>query len=116
MSKISIKNMEFYAFHGCFEQERKIGTHFSVDISFDCDSTLAEQTDRVEDTVDYSKVYLTVKEEMEKPSHLLEHVARRIINRVKECFPSVRDIQVEVKKLNPPVGGKMDCVSVELRG
>lgn len=114
MSKIKIKNMEFYGYHGCFEEERKIGTHFSVDISFETDSCLAEQTDRVEDTVDYSKVYLLIKEEMQQSSHLLEHIARRIINRVKNEFPTINNISVNVKKLNPPVGGKMDYVSVEL--
>ncbi|MDO5759389.1 MAG: dihydroneopterin aldolase [Bacteroidota bacterium] len=116
MSKIEIKNMEFYGFHGCFEEERKIGTHFLVDISFETDSTMAETTDNVEDTVDYSKVYLLIKEEMQKSSHLLEHIARRIINRVKREFSQISNIVVNVKKLNPPVGGKMDYVSVELYG
>ncbi len=115
MSKIEIKNMEFYAFHGCFEQERQIGTNFVVDISFETDSLLAENTDNVDDTVDYSKVYLLVKEEMQKSSRLLEHIARRIINRVKSDFPSIGNITVCVKKLNPPVGGKMDYVSVEIK-
>lgn len=106
--------MEFYGYHGCFAEERKIGTHFLVDISFETDSSLAEQTDNVEDTVDYSKVYLFIKEEMQQPSHLLEHIARRIINRVKKEFSNINKINVNVKKLNPPVGGKMDYVSVEL--
>lgn len=114
MSKIEIKNMEFYGYHGCFAEERKIGTHFLVDISFESDSSLAEQTDNVEDTVDYSKVYLLIKKEMQQSSHLLEHIARRIINRVKKEFPNINKINVNVKKLNPPVGGKMDYVSVEL--
>ena len=116
MSKITIKNMEFYAFHGCFEEERQIGTHFSVDISFETSSLKAEQTDNVEDTVDYSKVYQVIKQEMSKSSCLLEHIARRIINEVKLQFPAIENIKVEVKKLNPPVGGKMDYVSVELEG
>lgn len=106
--------MEFYGYHGCFAEERKIGTHFLVDISFETDSSLAEQTDNVEDTVDYSKVYLLIKEAMQQSSHLLEHIARRIINRVKKEFPNINKINVNVKKLNPPVGGKMDYVSVEL--
>lgn len=106
--------MEFYGYHGCFAEERKIGTHFLVDISFETDSSLAERTDNVEDTVDYSKVYLLIKEEMQQSSHLLEHIARRIINRVKKEFPNINKINVNVKKLNPPVGGKMDYVSVEL--
>ncbi len=116
MSVITIKNMEFYAFHGCFDEEQRIGTHFSVDISFETSSVLAEKTDKVEDTVDYSKVYQVIKQEMNKPSHLLEHVARRIINAIKQGFPAIEKISVEVKKLNPPVGGKMDYVSVKLQG
>ncbi len=114
MGRIAINNMCFYAHHGCFEQERQIGTRFRVDLCFDTDTSRAEQTDNIHDTVNYLDVYQVVKTEMQKPSNLLEHVARRIGDAVLCNFPSVQRLTVKVYKLNPPLGGQMDSVSVEL--
>lgn len=106
--------MRFYAHHGCFEQERAIGTHFRVDLVFETDTTKAEVTDNIEDTVSYLDVYQVVKREMEIPSNLLEHVARRIGEGVMSSFPAVTSVRVKVSKLNPPLGGQMESVSVEV--
>ena len=114
MSKITIENMEFYAYHGHFEEEQKIGTWFSLDLTMEVDTSKAELTDELEDTVDYSAVYQVVKEQMMIPSKLLEHVGRRILNAVKERFSDVTDAQLKIRKMNPPLGGKMDFVSLEL--
>ena len=114
MARISIHNMQFYAHHGCFEQERAIGTNFRVDLSFLTDTTLAEQSDSIADTVSYLDVYQLVKAEMQIPSHLLEHVARRVGESVLRTFPGVQEVTVIVHKLNPPLGGQMESVSVEL--
>ncbi len=114
MGVISINDMRFYAHHGCFEQERAIGTHFRVDLHFETDTECAEISDRIEDTVSYLDVYQVVKEQMGIPSNLLEHVARRICDTVKERFPQVGRVDVKVSKLNPPLGGQMESVSVEI--
>ena len=106
--------MRFYAHHGCFEQERAIGTHFRVDLAFTTDTSRAEVTDNIEDTVNYLEVYRVVKEQMATPSHLLEHVARRIGDEVRRRFPAVASVTVKVSKLNPPLGGQMEAVSVTL--
>ena len=114
MSVITIENMEFYAYHGHFEEEQKIGTWFSIDLSMEVDTNKAELSDELEDTVDYSAVYQVVKEQMMIPSKLLEHVGRRILNAVKERFSDVKNAQLKIRKMNPPLGGKMDFVSLEL--
>ena len=114
MATIAINDMRFYAHHGCFEQERAIGTHFRVDLSFTTDTSKAEVSDNIADTVSYLDVYQVVKREMEIPSHLLEHVARRIGEGVKQKFSSVDSVNVKVSKLNPPLGGQMESVSVEI--
>ena len=106
--------MRFYAHHGCFSQERAIGTHFVVDLSFNTDTTRAEQSDSIADTVSYLDVYQTVRREMQQPSNLLEHVARRVGEAVLKEYPAVTDIKVKVSKMNPPLGGQMHSVSVEL--
>ena len=113
MAIISIEKMEFYAYHGCFEEERKIGTWFSVDMSMEVDTSKAEMSDNLDDTVNYQAVYQVVKREMMVPSKLLEHVARRILTAVQKEFPAVSYAWIKIKKMNPPLGGKMESVSVE---
>ena len=114
MSFITIDNMEFLAFHGCFEEERAIGTRFRVGLRMKVDTSRAQQSDNIDDTVNYQEVYQVVKREMMVSSHLLEHVAQRIGAAVKEAFPAVESLWVTVSKLNPPLGGQMDSVSVEV--
>ena len=116
MAIISIGNMKFYAYHGCFEEERMIGTKFLVSIWMQTDTSRAQQTDNVKDTVDYSKVYSVIKQQMAIPSHLLENVAYRILKAIKNNFSKVEKTKVKISKLNPPIGGNMDWVSVEIEG
>lgn len=106
--------MRFYAHHGCFEEERAIGTHFRVDLTLKTDTSRAEVSDNIADTVNYLEVYCVVKREMERPSNLLEHVACRIGEAVLAEFAAVELLTIKVYKLNPPLGGQMDSVSVEL--
>ncbi len=114
MATIAINGMRFYAHHGCFRQERAIGTHFTVDLVFSTDTSRAERSDDIADTVSYLDVYQVVKREMQQPSNLLEHVARRVGEAVLHEFPAVTNVKVKVSKLNPPLGGQMHSVSVEL--
>ena len=114
MAVICINDMRFYAHHGCFTEERAIGTHFRVDLRFETDTHRAEESDNIADTVSYLDVYQTVKHEMQQPSHLLEHVGRRIGEAVLAQYAAVESVAVKVYKLNPPLGGQMESVSVEL--
>ncbi len=104
--------MAFYAYHGCFSEESTIGTRFLVDCEFDCDTSKAEITDEIADTVSYLDVYQTIKAQMAIPSHLLEHVARRMVESMLENFPQITWCKIRVHKLNPPLGGQMQGVSV----
>lgn len=113
MATISINGMRFYAYHGCFDQERAIGTHFEVDLRLEADTDKAQLSDSIADTVNYLEVYQVVKEEMERPSNLLENVAYRIGKAVVARFDTNR-VKVCVRKLNPPLGGQIDSVGVEM--
>ncbi len=106
--------MEFFAYHGCFAEEQVIGTNFIVDFYFETTTTEAETSDDLRKTVNYQTVYQLVKKEMEIKSHLLEHVGRRILDSVMAAFPEVISAEVKISKLNPPLGGKVDRVSVTL--
>ena len=114
MAKISIEGMEFFAYHGCFQEEQIIGTRFLVDVHMLTDTHEAEQTDNLKATVNYQAVYLAIKDEMAIKSKLLEHVSRRILDRLFRDFPAVESIDIKISKMNPPVGGKVESVSVSL--
>jgi 7,8-dihydroneopterin aldolase/epimerase/oxygenase len=115
MATISITGMEFHAYHGCFKEEQVIGNRFIVDIQFDTDTTEAEVTDNLSKTVNYAAVYSLVKIEMAITSKLLEHLAKRILDAIMNAFPQITKAELKVSKMNPPVGGKVDCVSVGLK-
>lgn len=115
MSTISIEQMEFYAYHGCFKEEQIIGTRFLVDLYLETNTDKAEKTDDLEDTVNYQEVYLLVKKEMDIKSKLLEHVGRRILDSIMKRFPRLVSAELKISKMNPPLGGKIKNVSITLR-
>lgn len=116
MAIITISGMQFYGYHGCFEEEQTIGTRFVVDIALTCNSCRAAATDSIKDAVDYVSVYKIVEQVMNVPTHLLETLADRIIQSVKQAFPSISNVRVKVCKLNPPLDVKTDYVAVEMEG
>lgn len=114
MAIIQLENMEFYAYHGCFAEEQVVGNRFLVDVTVDIDTTNAQHTDRIDDTVNYQHVYNVVNAEMQVKSRLLEHVAERIAAAIHGSFPQVKSVRVKVSKMNPPLGGSIERVSVTL--
>jgi dihydroneopterin aldolase len=111
MGKILLEGMEFFAYHGHYKEEQIIGTKFIIDLEMGFESGQAEHSDRLSDTINYQEVYQVVKKEMEINAHLLESVARRILDAVLRSFPQVKSVQVKISKINPPLGGKVKQVS-----
>lgn len=99
--------MQFYAYHGCFEEEQIIGNKFLVNFWAEAELSVPARTDDINDALNYQEVYNIIKGEMEIKSHLLENVARRILDAVKKAFPYIIDAQVQIDKLNPPLGGQV---------
>ena len=114
MGKIELEGMEFYAHHGYYSDEITRGNKFVVDLSFEVDFELASSTDILNDTLDYEKVYETVKQEMATRSNLLENVGKRILSKVIELFPHISNVNVRIAKLNPPLRGIVQKVCVTL--
>lgn len=114
-SFITLENMEFHAFHGCLEHEQTLGNTFIVSISMELDTTKPGRTDELEDTLNYQLVYDVIKGQMEIPSKLIEHVGQRILDNLMVDFPQIHSLKVKLSKLNPPLGGKVDRVTIELR-
>ncbi len=114
MGTIKIKNIRVYAYHGCLIEEGKIGSDYRVDLIVKADLSKSAQTDKLSDTVDYVHLNKIVKEEMAIRSKLLEEVAKRILNRILLEIPIVKKANVEVSKLNPPIGGNVAMVTIEM--
>jgi len=114
MGVIEIEGMEFYARHGYYAAEQKIGARFLVNIRIETDCSKAAMSDNLDDALNYQKVYNIVKNEMCIVSKLLEHVAQRILNHLKKQFPEIRKATVKISKMNPPMGGPIEKVSVSL--
>ena len=113
---IFLTGMRFYAYHGCFEEEQKIGTHFIVDVMLTYDAEAAIAGDDVEQSVNYQLVYRTIQKVMDTSRHLIETVADHIICEIKRDFPQVQHVMVKLCKLNPPLDGKTDYVAVQMEG
>ncbi len=114
MGIIRLNNIRCYAYHGCLTEEATIGSEYSVDLIIETDLRRAARTDRLHDTVDYVKLNSIVKDEMGIRSNLLENVAQRILDRILEAFEQINSARVIVAKINPPLGGDVENVSVEL--
>ena len=114
MGKIKLEEIELFAYHGCLEEEKLKGNWFMVNIDIETDINIPSKTDQLTDALDYKIVYEIVKQEMEIRSHLLENVTKRIIDALFLKFYQLEKAVVKVSKMNPPIGGKVKCVSVEL--
>jgi dihydroneopterin aldolase len=114
MGTIKLKNIRTFSYHGCLIEEGKIGSDYSIDLDIKTDLRKSCLSDDLNDTVDYVLLNKIVVEEMEIRSHLLEHVGQRIITRVFGEIPEVSRILLSVSKLNPPIGGDVEAVTVEL--
>ncbi|KAB7528635.1 dihydroneopterin aldolase [Flagellimonas olearia] len=114
MGKIRVKNIRIHSNHGCLKEEMLIGSDYRVDLEITADLSLPSESDKLSETVDYVHLNNIVKEEMGIRSNLLEHVAKRIIDRIFKEIIEVTHVIVEVSKINPPIGGDVESVSVKL--
>jgi len=112
--KISLIGMSFYGYHGDLEEERKLGQRFIVDLDLDGDYSKAAKTDRLENAVDYAKVFQVTKEIVEgTPCNLIEAVADRLCGAILSKFSGVDRVTARIKKPNVSIAGNLEAASVE---
>ena len=109
---VRLNNMEFYAYHGCLERERRDGNRFRVDFAYDYDMRKAAQSDDLREAIDYGVIYDIISREMAKPANLLEHLAQRMLDAVTDHFPAIERAELTVIKFNPPLPGRVESTSV----
>jgi dihydroneopterin aldolase len=114
MGVIQVNNIKLYAYHGCLDEEAKIGSEYRVDVLVKANLKKSSKTDELIDTVDYVHLNHIVKQEMAIRSKLLEEVVQRILNRIFKELSMVKKAKVSVAKVNPPIGGNVEEVVVIL--
>lgn len=112
--RIALARMEFRALHGCYELERKVGNRFTVDVEITAELGEVATQDDVTLAVNYLTAYEVVREQMQITQHTIERVSMNIIEALYASFPQIRHVKCTVSKLAPPLGGKLERVSVVL--
>ena len=112
---INLEGMDFHAFHGCYELARLTGSHFEVSLRIVSPLGRVAEDDDVTQAVNYLTVYETVREQMAVTQHTIERVAQNIINALHGSFSQIVAVECTVTKIAPPLGGKVNRVSVTLK-
>lgn len=115
MGIIQLKNIRTFSYHGCLIEEGKIGSNYSINLKIKTNLEKSATTDKLYDTVDYVHLNRIVKEEMAIRSQLLEHVTKRIIDRVLKELSAIIKIKVCISKINPPIGGDVEKVIIIMK-
>jgi len=114
MGIIKVENIRVYSNHGCLEEEAKIGSDYVADVKVKADLLKSAKSDKLADTVDYVMINKIVTQEVLKRSELLEAVVYRILQRLLKEIPSIEEATVALSKLNPPIGGDVEKVTIEM--
>ncbi|HYM93359.1 MAG TPA: dihydroneopterin aldolase [Chitinophagaceae bacterium] len=108
---ISLSGLRFFAYHGLYSEEKKIGAEFGMNISV---SFLPpDKITGLEETVNYVKLFQLLKEEMQKPRELLETFVMEITQSIHLSFPSIKKIEIAITKLQAPIVGFKGDITVK---
>ncbi len=112
---IRIKRATFYGYHGVMSEEQSVGGKFEADADIYTDFTSAAKKDSLHETIDYHKVYkFMYRLALEEKHYLIETLAFKIADELLINFSSIQKVAIRIRKNNPPLGGVVDCVEVEV--
>lgn len=112
---INIEGIKLYGYHGCLEEEARIGGNYIIDVYMTTDFSEAAEKDDLTKTIDYCTVYEISKKEMLVRSKLIEQVCQRIHTKLRAEFTTLKTLHVKLTKLIPPMNGDVERVSVEIK-
>ncbi len=117
MGRITIEGLRLRAYHGVAEQERRVGNDFEVSMWMDVPmSDMAAMDDCLDHTINYARLVEIVKEQMARPSALIEHAAGRIARAIAEAYGEHIAVgEVTVSKMAPPIAAQLRRVSYTCR-
>jgi dihydroneopterin aldolase len=108
---IELKSLRFFADHGMYQEEMKVGNEFEVDISMACKSPKKKITS-IEQTINYVEVYRILQEEFAVRRLLLETLAMDIADKLQIQFPDLESISICIRKLSPPITNFAGSVAI----
>ena len=115
LGQIFIEDMEFFAFHGHYDEEKFAGNRFSVSIYLWTDTSKAEKSDNLDDALNYQVVYAIISDIMKNTkSNLVENLASNILDAIFQRSPELQKAKIRIAKINPTMGGKIGKVGVEI--
>ncbi len=113
---INIEGIKLYGYHGCLDEEGRVGGEYIINVSMQVDFMQAAIADDLNLTIDYCAIFEICKAEMAIRSKLIEHVGKRIFDSITKTFPQITHTKVIVIKLLPPMNGPVQNVSIILEG
>lgn len=112
---IRIKKATFYGYHGVRSEEQSVGGKFEADVDIYTDFSEAAKKDSLSETIDYHKVYSFMYHlALEQKYYLIEALAVKIADELLKKFSAIQKVAVRIRKNNPPLGGVVDCIEVEV--
>ena len=112
--KLVLRNITLYGYHGPFASEEELGQRYEVDLELKMDLKSSALTDDPELSLNTVDLYTLVKEIVEEQEfHLPEALAEEIASQILSAF-DVGEVLVRVRKPNPPLGGLLDSIEVEI--
>lgn len=115
MTKIGLEDVRLHAPHGYYDEEQLMGNEFSIDVEVEAAVGPAAEQDELAGTINYATIYYLLQAEMKKPTRLLEALAHRMADRIFRQFEEVESVRLRLRKLNPPLGGRVGAAFVEVR-
>lgn len=112
MLTIHLTNLQFYAYHGLYEEETAIGARYEVNVSVSHYEAKFPVL-HIDETIDYTAVYDLIKKHMQHPRHLLEAVATTLAKDILDTFGLADEVSVSIKKIAPPIVGFRGSVGVQ---
>lgn len=111
-TELGVEGVELTAHHGVYEEERRRGRRFSVDVYVKGDWSGATRTDELGDSLDYGRIVQRIRTvSQERSYHLIEAFAAAIADDVLQSLPGILEVRVCVRKLAFSEWGPEACAS-----
>lgn len=115
MDMIRIEQLQIYAYHGVFEEERKQGQDFYVNAALYLDTRKAGLNDDLTLSVHYGEVAHFISNFIKQHVFLLiETIAEQVTQALLLQFPLIQAIDLEIRKPDAPIGLPFESVSVKI--
>ncbi len=108
---IQLLNLPFYAYHGIYEEEKKLGAEYEVNISVSHQEKISPVL-HINETIDYVSLYELIKMHMQQPRQLLETIATTFAKDVLARFAEAEEISITIIKKHPPIVAFQGSVAV----